>query len=197
MNYQNFNSGLSTIRIEKKHLLSISSLYLFSLGTSLLGYSVYLLFESIGLIEQTIITWSAQGLFWFLILFCTALFILFIPVEFLNTYKIFNSTFKDLILNIVFIIFTSLLFLIVFQFFLTPSNNIISDIIDIGKAISFSGFIALPLLLFLQHNLWHFPSLLFHQLVPDLVLFSHSILYLEQVLLRYWDLENARLLPSL
>ena len=115
--------------------------------------SVYLLFESIGLIEQTIITWSAQGLFWFLILFCTALFILFIPVEFLNTYKIFNSTFKDLILNIVFIIFTSLLFLIVFQFFLTPSNNIISDIIDIGKAISFSGFIALPLLLFLQHNL--------------------------------------------
>ena len=153
MNYQNFNSGLSTISIEKKHLLSISSLYLFSLGTSLLGYSVYLLFESIGLIEQTIITWSAQGLFWFLILFCTALFILFIPVEFLNTYKIFNSTFKDLILNIVFIIFTSLLFLIVFQFFLTPSNNIISDIIDIGKAISFSGFIALPLLLFLQHNL--------------------------------------------
>tara|TARA_B100000941_G_scaffold47053_1_gene29396 strand:+ start:263 stop:805 length:543 start_codon:yes stop_codon:yes gene_type:complete len=153
MNYQNFNSGLSTIRIEKKHFLSISSLYLFSLGTSLLGYSVYLLFESIGLIEQTIITWSAQGLFWFLILFCTALFILFIPVEFLNTYKIFNSTFKDLILNIVFIIFTSLLFLIVFQFFLTPSNNIISDIIDIGKAISFSGFIALPLLLFLQHNL--------------------------------------------
>ena len=64
-----------------------------------MGYSVYLLFESIGLIEQTIITWSAQGLFWFLILFCTALFILFIPVEFLNTYKIFNSTFKDLILN--------------------------------------------------------------------------------------------------
>ena len=88
MNYQNFNSGLSTIRIEKKHLLSISSLYLFSLGTSLLG-CVYLLFESIGLIEQTIITWSAQGLFWFLILFCTALFILFIPVEFLNTYKNF------------------------------------------------------------------------------------------------------------
>ena len=28
-----------------------------------------------------------------------------------------------------------------------------SDIIDIGKAVSFSGFIAIPLILFLQHNL--------------------------------------------
>ena len=151
MNYQNFNWTFND-QIEKKHLLVFQA-FICSFGTSLLGYSVYLLFESIGLIEQTIITWSAQGLFWFLILFCTALFILFIPVEFLNTYKIFNSTFKDLILNIVFIIFTSLLFLIVFQFFLTPSNNIISDIIDIGKAISFSGFIALPILLFLKHNI--------------------------------------------
>ena len=153
MNYQNFNSGLSTIRIEKKHLLSISSLYLFSLGTSLLGYSVYLLFESIGLIEQTIITWSAQGLFWFLILFCVALFVLFVPVEFLNIYKIYNLTFKDLIINIIFVILTSLLTLIFFQFFLNPTNLIMSDIIDIGKAISFSGFIAIPLILFLQHNL--------------------------------------------
>jgi len=30
---------------------------------------------------------------------------------------------------------------------------IIRDIIDIGKAVSFSGFIAIPLILFLQHNL--------------------------------------------
>ena len=153
MNYENINNPLMQFSFEKKYFYSIFGLYLFSLGSLVLGYSFYLLLESTGLVERNIITWSAQGLFWFLILFCTALFILFIPVEFLNTYKIFNSTFKDLILNIVFIIFTSLLFLIVFQFFLTPSNNIISDIIDIGKAISFSGFIALPLLLFLQHNL--------------------------------------------
>ena len=31
--------------------------------------------------------------------------------------------------------------------------NIVSDVIDIGKAVSFSGFIAVPLVLFFQHNL--------------------------------------------
>ena len=153
MNYQNFNSGLSTIRIEKKHLLSISSLYLFSLGTSLLGYSVYLLFESIGLIEQTIITWSAQGLFWFLILFCVALFVLFIPVEFLNVFKIYNSTFKDLIFNIIYSIAISMASLVLFQFFINSETLIMNDISSIGKSVSFAGFIAVPLILFLQHTL--------------------------------------------
>ena len=153
MNYQNFNSRLLTSSFDRKHFLSIFVLYLFSLGTSLLGYSIYLLLESIGFIDQSVTTWSAQGLFWFLILFCVSIFILFIPVEFINIYKIYNSTFKDLILNIIFVIFISLFFLVFFQFFLSDNIQVISNIIDIGKAISFSGFITLPLVLFLQHNL--------------------------------------------
>ena len=32
-------------------------------------------------------------------------------------------------------------------------SKIVNDVIDIGKAISFSGFITVPLVLFLQHNL--------------------------------------------
>jgi len=128
-------------------------LYLFSLGSIYLGYSVYLLMESIGIIEQQVITWNAQGLFWFLILFCVSLFVLFIPVEFLNIFKIYNSSFRDLITNIIIAIFTSLFFLIFFQFFIDPESKILSDVIDIGKAVSFSGFIAVPLVLFLQHNL--------------------------------------------
>ena len=92
-------------------------------------------------------------LFWFLILFCLALFVLFVPVEFLNVFKLYNSTFKDLIVNIILVILTSLLSLIFFQFLLNPSSLILSDVIDIGKAVSFSGFIAIPLVLFLQHNL--------------------------------------------
>ena len=153
MNYQNLNKEISNLNFQKKYFFSIFGLYLFSLGTTILGYSTYLLLESVGIVEKSVTTWNAQGLFWFLILFCVALFVLFVPVEFLNIYKVYNLTFKDLIINIIFVILTSLLTLIFFQFFLNPTNLIMSDIIDIGKAISFSGFIAIPLILFLQHNL--------------------------------------------
>ena len=153
MNYQNLNKEISSLNFQKKYFFSIFGLYLFSLGTTILGYSTYLLLESVGIVEKSIITWNAQGLFWFLILFCVSLFVLFLPVEFLNIYKIHNLTFKDLIINIIFVILTSLISLIFFQFFLNPSNLIMNDVIDIGKAVSFSGFIAIPLILFLQHNL--------------------------------------------
>ena len=153
MNYQNLNQEISSLNFQKKYFFSIFGLYLFSLGTTILGYSIYLLLESIGIVDKSVITWNAQCLFWFLILFCVALFVLFVPVEFLNVFKIYNLTFKDLIINIIFVILTSLITLVFFQFFINPSNLIISDIIDIGKAVSFSGFIAIPLILFLQHNL--------------------------------------------
>ena len=153
MNYQNLNQELNSLNFQKKYFFSIFGLYLFSLGTTILGYSAYLLLESIGIVDKSVITWNAQGLFWFLILFSVALFVLFVPVEFLNVYKIYNLTFKDLIINIIFVILTSLITLIFFQFLLNPSNLIIRDIIDIGKAVSFSGFISIPLILFLQHNL--------------------------------------------
>ena len=152
MNYQSFNKEISGISFQKKYFYSIFGLYLFSIGTTILGYSMYLLLESLGLVPKLIITWNAQGLFWFLIFFCISLFILFIPIEFLNIFKIYNLTFKDLIVNIILVIFTSLISLVFFQFFLTPSNLVLNDLIDIGKAVSFSGFIAIPLILFLQHN---------------------------------------------
>ncbi len=153
MNYESVNKQISNFSVQKKYLFSIFGMYLFSLGTIFLGYSIYLLFESLGLISKTVITWNAQGLFWFLILFCISLFILFIPVEFLNIFKIYNSTFKDLIVNVILVIFISLITLIFFQFLLNPTNLVTNDIVDIGKATSFSGFIAIPLVLFLQHNL--------------------------------------------
>ena len=112
-----------------------------------------MLLESVGLIERNVITWNAQGLLWFLILFCISIFILFLPIEFFNIFKIYNSTFKDLIINIVTVIVTSLLFLVIFQFLINPQNLIVRDVVSIGKAISFSGFIAIPLIMFLQHNL--------------------------------------------
>ena len=87
MNYQNLNQELNSLNFQKKYFFSIFGLYLFSLGTTILGYSIYLLLESVGIVEKSIITWNAQGLFLFLILFCVSLFVLFVPVEFLNIYK--------------------------------------------------------------------------------------------------------------
>ena len=153
MDYQNLNFQISDINLEKRHFLSVFGLYLFSLGTVILGYSIYLLLESIGLVEKNVITWNAQGLLWFLILFCISIFILFLPIEFFNIFKIYNSTFKDLIINIITVIITSLLFLVIFQYLINPQNLIVNDVVSIGKAVSFSGFIAIPLIMFLQHNL--------------------------------------------
>ena len=47
MNYQNLNQELNSLNFQKKYFFSIFGLYLFSLGTTILGYSVYLLLESI------------------------------------------------------------------------------------------------------------------------------------------------------
>ena len=153
MNYQNLNKELNYLNFQRKYFYSIFGLYLFSLGAIILGYSIYILMESIGLIERNIITWNAQGLFWFLILLSASIFILFIPIEFLNTFKLYNLSFRDLIINIIIAISISLLFLIFFQFFLSPINSVTNDVVDIGKSISFSGFITVPLFLFLHHNL--------------------------------------------
>jgi len=152
MQYQNVSSEFR-FKFESKNFLSILGLYFFSLGTSLSGYSIYLLLEAIGTIDRKVITWSGQGLFWFLILFFTGLFILFIPVEFLNVFKTYNASFKDLIVNIIYSILISLFFLIVFQYSLNVETSILNDISSIGKAVSFSGFISVPLVLFLQHTL--------------------------------------------
>ena len=140
-------------RFESKNFLSIFGLYLFSLGATLSGYSLYLLLESVGRAERIIISWTGQGLFWFLILFFISIFILFIPVEFLNVFRVYNSSFKDLIINIIYSIFISLFFLILFQYSINLETLILNDISSIGKAVSFSGFISVPITLFLLHSL--------------------------------------------
>ena len=152
MQYETLTNNELKFTFESKNFLSIFGLYLFSLGTIFSGYSVFLFLETTGRIERTIVTWSGQGLFWCLILFFIALFILFIPVEFLNVFKVYNSSFKDLIFNIIYSIGISLFSLILFQFFISSNSLIMNDISSIGKSVSFSGFIAVPLILFLQHT---------------------------------------------
>ena len=153
MQYETIKSNEVDFSFESKNFSSILGIYLFSLGAVFSGYSLYLLLEVTQRVDRNIITWSGQGLFWSLILFFIALFILFIPVEFLNIFKIYNSTFKDLIFNIIYSIGISLVSLVLFQFFINPETLIMNDISSIGKSVSFAGFIAVPLVLFLQHTL--------------------------------------------
>ena len=132
MNYQNLNKEISNLSFQKQYFFSIAGLYLFSIGTTISGYSFYLLLESLELVSRSIISWNAQGLFWFLILFCVALFILFVPIEFFNVFKIYNLTFKDLMLNVISVIFISLLSLVFFQFFLNPTNPVLQDLVAVS-----------------------------------------------------------------
>jgi len=148
MNKQNITFSFDYYKIK-----SSLSLYLFTLGSLLLGFAVYLLMESSGLVDKNLSTWSGQGIFWALILFFMSLFILFLPIEFFNTFNLKNNNFQDLIANVSFIIFTSLFFLVFFQLFLPNDSVILYQVTAITRAVSFSGFIVIPLLLFILNNL--------------------------------------------
>ena len=109
MNNQNFMS------LNFRQLKTTLSLYFFTLGTCMLGFSLYLFLESTNFSERLITTWSGQSLFWSILIFFVSLFLLFLPIEFFASFKILNSSFGDLIANIVLTILTSLFFLIFFS----------------------------------------------------------------------------------
>ena len=167
MYFQNQKISNLNLGFEAKNFYSILGLYVLSLGSLIGGFSLYLLLEATGTVDPVLIAWNGQGFYWFLILFCSALFLLFIPIEFLSTFKLYNSNFKDLISNILYVILFSLTSLVLFQFIFTTETQILSDIKSIARAISFSGFIAIPLVLFAQHSLM--------ETLPFIEKFSYSI----------------------
>ena len=152
MQYEVSKLSRNSISFNRNQVFSIIGLYCFVLGTSLLGFSVYLFLESSGFVTQVFISWSGQGLFWSLVTFFLSLFILFIPVEFLNEYFIENRSFKNLLTNIISVIFVSLFFLVVLQILLRNQNIFINEYLAVARAVSFSGFISIPLVLFIFHN---------------------------------------------
>jgi len=152
MQYEVSKLNKNNISLNRSQVVSVIGLYCFVLGTSLLGFSVYLFLESSGFVSQAFISWSGQGLFWSLITFFISIFILFIPVEFLNEYFLENRSFKNLLTNIISVIFVSLFFLVVLQILLRNQNVFINEYLAVARAVSFSGFIAIPLVLFIFHN---------------------------------------------
>ena len=152
MQYEVSKLSRNSISFNRNQVFSVVGLYCFVLGTSLLGFSVYLFLESSGFVTQVFISWSGQGLFWSLVTFFLSIFILFIPVEFLNEYFIENRSFKNLLTNIISVIFVSLFFLVVLQILLRNQNIFINEYLAVARAVSFSGFISIPLFLFIFHN---------------------------------------------
>ena len=152
MQYEVSKLSRNSISFNRNQVFSVVGLYCFVLGTSLLGFSVYLFLESSGFVTQVFISWSGQGLFWSLVTFFLSLFILFIPVEFLNEYFMENRSFKNLLTNIISVIFVSLFFLVILQILLRNQNIFINEYLAVARAVSFSGFISIPLVLFIFHN---------------------------------------------
>jgi len=146
------SSNLNRSDFSKSQVTSIIGLYLFTYGTLLLGLSSYLFFEATGFVSFTLSNWSGQGLFWSMITLFISIFVLFIPIEFFRSYKIINSAFKDLLINIVTVIVLSLVSLFLFQMLLNGENLFINEYLKIARATSFSGFISVPLVLFILHN---------------------------------------------
>ena len=141
LNQQSFNF---------KNMSSILALYFYALGTLFLGYATYLLYTSNS--EQSPTSWVGESMFWGLIVFFIAIFILFLPVEFFNSIQLSNSSFNDLIANVIMVISFSLFFLLLFQAGLGNNNTILTELKAITRSVSFSGFIVVPFALFVLQN---------------------------------------------
>lgn len=149
MNIVKTNNIIS--KISTKSISSVVSLYFYTLGTLLMGFSIYLMLQTIN-DENTLTTWSGQAMFWSLIIFFMALFVLFFPIEFLNNPILKNSNFSDLLVNIFTVIFFSAFVLISSQLFIPSDNSIFIELKAITRAVSFSGFITVPIALFILQN---------------------------------------------
>ena len=110
MNNQNIKiQSFITFDNLKLHLKGTLSLYIFTLGTGILGYSIYLLYLQLVQTKQYIhhgLEDTLLGANFFLNIYI----FLFLPIEFSNTYYLNNSSFNDLVINIVSTITTSLIF---------------------------------------------------------------------------------------
>ena len=162
------------LTISNENLTPILSLYLLTLASGVLGFSLYLFLESLALVEIKVITWNGQGLIWGLITLLFSLFIGFLPIEFFRSFILKIESFKDLLATIIYSILVSLLFLLLFQFLIPNNSNVLAGVKNIITAVSFSGFIVVPIVLFLSNY--------FEQKLIFLEKFRFSIVHLFWIL---------------
>ena len=145
MNNQTISlQSITSIKFVKTSL----SLYFFTLGSSFLGLALYLFLETVGYTDKIITSWSGQGAFWSIVISSISIFLLFLPIEFFNQFKLSNTSFNDLIVNIISTILISIFSLVLFQILLPEGMLLTPYISSLTRATSFSGFIVIPIFLF-------------------------------------------------
>ena len=148
MQFSSINNQRSSINL--RSLSPILGLYFYTLGSLMLGFSLYLM-TLVNDSSNSLTSWSGQTIFWVLIIFFTSLFLLFLPIEFFNNTKLKNSSFSELVINIVVVIIVSL-FSLLFSQFLSQDTQVFYEIRALVRSVSFSGFIAIPFVLFISQN---------------------------------------------
>lgn len=128
---------------------SIVSLYLLTLGTYLLGFTVYVFLEAFLIVEHRVISWSGEGLFWGFLLLFLAIFLLFFPSEFFNEFNVNLFSFQNLVINILLTIIFSFVFLILLQLAVPPDTSLLKELRILLRAVSFAGFTTIPIFLYL------------------------------------------------
>jgi len=150
MQYMTKNQFNSQLRFS--NFKSILSIYFYTIGSLFLGFSLYL-FTTLNNDNNFVTSWTGQTLFWALIIFFLSLFILFLPIEFFNSTNLKNSSFNELVSNVIIVIGISLFFLATSQFFINADSLVINELKIIIRSVSFSGFIAIPLFLFILQSI--------------------------------------------
>ena len=148
MQFSSINNQRPSINL--RSFSPILGLYFYTLGSLMLGFALYLM-TLLSDSTNSLTSWSGQTIFWALIIFFTSIFLLFLPIEFFNNTKLNNSSFSDLVINIVVVIIVSL-FSLLFSQFLSQDTQVFYEIRALVRSVSFSGFIAIPFVLFISQN---------------------------------------------
>ena len=144
----------------------ILNIYLLTIGSMILGFSLYVGLETLERTTRKYVNWTGEGMLWLFVLLFISIFILFIPSDLLKLkYQIKIETFTNLIGYVVFTISNSIFFIILSRF-ISRDNIYLSEVANLLQAASFSGLIAIPILFYLlfqfKDYLLRFNSYLFY-----------------------------------
>ena len=106
----------------------ILNIYLLTIGSMILGFSLYVGLETLERTTRKYVNWTGEGMLWLFVLLFISIFILFIPSDLLKLkYQIKIETFTNLIGYVVFTISNSIVFIILSRF-ISRDNIYLSEV---------------------------------------------------------------------
>ena len=107
--FQNMNINPRSMMSGTSVILNI---YLLTIGSMILGFSLYVGLETLERTTRKYVNWTGEGMLWLFVLLFISIFILFIPSDLLKLkYQIKIDTFTNLIGYVVFTIANSIFFI--------------------------------------------------------------------------------------